>query len=335
MGKLKYLFVFTLPALAYISFHSTGWKAYLPVLEAFALIPLLELLFAPNATNLSSEIKEARGSDTFYKTVLRVCVPVQLMMGYLFLAQTQGDVDTTTLVGRILSYGMLCGVMGINVAHELGHKRNKMDQFFAKILLTTTLYTHFFLEHNYGHHKHVGTKEDPSTARRGEWVYFFWFRSILFAYLSAWRIGTARSKGNVLKNEMVWYTLVQIALLALIFSNFGQMGIIACLGASATGWIMLEIVQYIEHYGLAREKVNEHRYEDVKPAHSWNSNHQIGRAILFELSRHSDHHYLPHKDYVELDHHDDSPQLPTGYPGMMLISLIPPLYFLLVHKRIS
>jgi len=98
---------------------------------------------------------------------------------------------------------------------------------------------------------------------------------------------------------------------------------------------MLETVQYIEHYGLAREKVNEHRYEDVKPAHSWNSNHQIGRAILFELSRHSDHHYLPHKDYVELDHHDDSPQLPTGYPGMMLISLIPPLYFLLVHKRIS
>ena len=335
MGRLKYLFVFTLPALAYISFHSTGWKAYLPVLEAFALIPVLEFLFKPNETNLSPELKEKRVSDSFYKFVLRLCVPIQLAMGYTLLVQTQGDMDTTTLVGRILSYGMLCGVMGINVAHELGHKQNKADQFFSKILLTTTLYTHFFLEHNYGHHKHVGTKEDPSTARRGEWVYVFWFRSITFAYLSAWRIGSSRSKGNVLKNEMVWYTLIQITLLTAIFLTFGITGIVAFIGASITGWIMLETVQYIEHYGLARQKVNEHRYEDVNPKHSWNSNHQIGRAILFELSRHSDHHYLPHKDYVELDHHDNSPQLPTGYPGMMLISLIPPLYFYLVHKRIS
>lgn len=335
MGRLKYLFVFTLPALAFISYYSTGWKAYLPVLEAFALIPLLELLFTPDAKNLSSERKDDMVSDAFYKVVLRLCVPIQLVMGYMLLVQTQGETDTTTLVGRILSHGMLCGVMGINVAHELGHKRNKMDQFFAKVLLTYTLYTHFFLEHNYGHHKHVGTKEDPSTARRGEWVYLFWFRSIVFAYLSAWRIGTSRSKGNVVKNEMVWYTIVQIALLSLIFTTFGTIGLVAFIGASVTGWIMLETVQYIEHYGLSREKVNEYRYEDVNPSHSWNSNHQIGRAILFELSRHSDHHYLPHKDYVELDHHDNSPQLPTGYPGMMLISLIPPLYFHLVHPRIS
>ena len=138
----------------------------------------------------------------------------------------------------------------------------------------------------------------------------FWFRSITFAYVSAWRIGSSRSKGNVLKNEMVWYTLIQITLLTAIFLTFGITGIIAFIGASITGWIMLETVQYIEHYGLARQKVNEHRYEDVNPKHSWNSNHQIGRAILFELSRHSDHHYLPHKDYGA-DHHDYSPQLPT------------------------
>ncbi|MCH1402398.1 MAG: alkane 1-monooxygenase [Schleiferiaceae bacterium] len=335
MGKLKYLFVFTLPALAYISFHSTGWKAYLPVLEAFALIPLLELLFTPDNSNLSPETKEEKVGDRFYRFVLRLCVPTQLAMGYVMLVQTQGEMETSTFVGRILSYGMLCGVMGINVAHELGHKRNKTDQFLSKVLLTSTLYTHFFLEHNYGHHKHVGTKDDPSTARRGEWVYQFWFRSIAYSYLSAWHIGTSRSKGNILKNEMVWYTFAQIAMLAMISNSLGSVGIIAFIGASVTGWIMLETVQYIEHYGLTRVKVNDHRYEDVNPSHSWNSNHQMGRAILFELSRHSDHHYLPHKDYVELDHHDNSPQLPTGYPGMMLISLVPPLYFYLVHKRIS
>ena len=114
------------------------------MLEAFALIPVLEFLFKPNETNLSPEVKEKRVSDSFYKFVLRLCVPIQLAMGYTLLVQTQGDMDTTTLVGRILSYGMLCGVMGINVAHELGHKQNKADQFFSKILLTTTLYVTLF-----------------------------------------------------------------------------------------------------------------------------------------------------------------------------------------------
>jgi len=250
------------------------------------------------------------------------------------LESVQGELDTTTYVGRILSYGIMCGVIGINVAHELGHKVKKLDQFFAKTLLTTTLYTHFYLEHNFGHHKNVGTPEDPSSARRGEWVYGFWIRSIVRSYWSAWRIGTDRSKGNVLRNEMVWYTLVQLCLLTLIHQVFGTTGLTAFIGSSVTGWILLETVQYIEHYGLARKMVSDKRYETVNPTHSWNSNHQWGRAILFELSRHSDHHYLPHKDYVTLDHHEQSPQLPTGYPGMMLLSLIPPLYFKLVHKRI-
>jgi alkane 1-monooxygenase len=334
MGKLKYLFVFTLPALAYISFHSEGWMAYLPVIEAFVFIPLMELFFAPNANNLSEAEKNDRLADGFYKFTLRAIVPFQLIWGYLMLESVQGELDTTTYVGRILSYGIMCGVIGINVAHELGHKVNKLDQFFAKTLLTTTLYTHFYLEHNFGHHKNVGTPEDPSSARRGEWVYGFWIRSIVRSYLSAWRIGTDRSKGNVLRNEMVWYTLVQLCLLTLIHQVFGTIGLTAFIGSSVTGWILLETVQYIEHYGLARKMVSDKRYETVNPTHSWNSNHQWGRAILFELSRHSDHHYLPHKDYVTLDHHEQSPQLPTGYPGMMLLSLIPPLYFKLVHKRI-
>ncbi|CAI8158474.1 MAG: Alkane 1-monooxygenase 1 [Cryomorphaceae bacterium] len=133
---------------------------------------------------------------------------------------------------------------------------------------------------------------------------------------------------------MVHYTLIQLVLITIIFENFGSIGLIGFFGASITGWILLETVQYIEHYGLAREKVSNLRYENVRPVHSWNSNHMWGRAILFELSRHSDHHYLPNKEYPLLDHHDDSPQLPTGYPGMMILSLIPPLYMRIVHPRI-
>lgn len=334
MGKYRYLFVFTLPLLAIISFHSHGIWAYLPVIEAFVLIPVVELLVPPKKENLNEDGRTAVKEDGFFIWALRATVPVQLFCGVYVLFQITEPLDTSTYVGRILSYGMMCGIIGINVAHELGHKTNPLDQFLAKVLLTTTLYTHFFLEHNFGHHKNVGTPADPSTARRGEWLYTFWVRSIVFSYLSAWRIGHQRSKGNLAKNEMIHYTIVQFLVISAIAMFLGPRALVGFLCASVVGWLLLETVQYIEHYGLAREKVSEHRYENVQPAHSWNSNHIWGRAILFELSRHSDHHYLPNKEYPLLDHHDNSPQLPTGYPGMMILSFFPPLYMHLMHKRI-
>ena len=335
MGKYRYLFVFSLPLLTVISFYQHGALAYLPVIEAFVLIPLMELAFRPNPSNMDERRKAEIRQDGFYLFALRATVPVQWGCGFLLLVQTQGELDAVTLVGRILSYGMMCGVIGINVAHELGHKQNPWDQFLAKVLLTSTLYTHFFLEHNFGHHKNVGTPEDPSSARRGEWVYTFWIRSIVFSYVSAWNIGRKRSKGNPIRNEMVHYSVVQLVLLACVFAYFGLPGLLSFLAASIVGWVLLETVQYIEHYGLARAKVSAHRYESVNPTHSWNSDHPWGRAILFELSRHSDHHYLPHKEYALLDHHDHSPQLPTGYPGMMLLSLLPPVYFKVVEAELE
>jgi alkane 1-monooxygenase len=335
MGKFRYLFVYTLPVLAIISFHSYGIWSYLPVLEAFVCIPIIELVTKPNATNLTQENRLKVKDNGFYLWALRFSVPVQLFCGIYMLYHIGGAMDITTRIGRVLSYGMLCGVMGINIAHELGHKTNSMDQFLAKVLLTTTLYTHFYLEHNYGHHRNVGTPEDASTARKGEWVYLFWIRSIVMSYLSAWRIGIKRGNGNILRNEMMYYTLVQVIVLCIIYALFGGTVLIGFVGASITGWLLLETVQYIEHYGLVRKKSSTYRYENVEPRHSWNSNHIWGRAILFELSRHSDHHYLPNKEYPLLDHHQESPQLPTGYPGMMLLSLIPPLYMRIVHAKIQ
>jgi alkane 1-monooxygenase len=305
------------------------------VLEAFVCIPIIELVTKPNATNLTQENRLKVKDNGFYLWALRFSVPVQLFCGIYMLYHIGGVMDITTRIGRVLSYGMLCGVMGINIAHELGHKTNSMDQFLAKVLLTTTLYTHFYLEHNYGHHRNVGTPEDASTARKGEWVYLFWIRSIVMSYLSAWRIGIKRSNANILRNEMMYYTLVQVIVLFIIYALFGGTVLIGFVGASITGWLLLETVQYIEHYGLVRKKSSTYRYENVEPRHSWNSNHIWGRAILFELSRHSDHHYLPNKEYPLLDHHQESPQLPTGYPGMMLLSLIPPLYMRIVNAKIQ
>jgi alkane 1-monooxygenase len=210
----------------------------------------------------------------------------------------------------------------------------------AKALLLTSLYMHFFTEHNKGHHKRVATYEDPSSARYNEPVYLFYFRTIIFSYVSAWHIANDERRKKILpvfslQNEMVQFTLIQGAFLGLIYFFFGGSVTLYFLAAAMIGILLLETVNYIEHYGLQRRPTGEGKYERAMPEHSWNSDHLIGRIMLFELSRHSDHHYLASRKYQVLRHHDNSPQMPTGYPGMILLSLIPPAWFYVMNRRIK
>ncbi|MGZ8545043.1 MAG: alkane 1-monooxygenase, partial [Flavisolibacter sp.] len=188
------------------------------------------------------------------------------------------------------------------------------------------------------HHKRVATPEDPSSARYGEWLYAFYARSIIFSYLSAWHISArdVRKKGFrplSIHNEMLQFHLIQFAFVAIIFLFFGWLAAVLFLVAATQGILLLETVNYIEHYGLQRRQLEAGKYERTMPAHSWNSNHVIGRVMLFELSRHSDHHFMASRKYQVLRHHEDSPQMPTGYPGMMLLATIPPAWFYVMHKR--
>ncbi len=340
LSSLKYLSVFSLPVLAYISFNSQGWTTYLPLIEAFVIIPLLELFFKPNADNITKEEESSRLNHKIYDLLVYSVVPVQLILLWVFLNSFQGaNLDTFSIIGRITGMGMLCGVMGINVAHELGHRRKKSEQWMSKILLMTSLYMHFFIEHNRGHHRNVSTREDPSSARFGESLYGFWFRSVVFAYLSAWRLEAERlAKKNFssyhLSNEMIHFHLIQGSLLASIYWFFGWQIMTYFIAAAVVGFLLLETVNYIEHYGLSRDLKGD-IYERVMPWHSWNSDHIVGRIMLFELSRHSDHHYIASRKYQVLRHLDDSPQMPTGYPGMMLLAAVPPLWFFVMHDKIS
>ncbi len=234
----------------------------------------------------------------------------------------------------------MCGVFGINVGHELGHRSKKYERVFAKMLLMTSLYMHFFIEHNRGHHKHVATHADPASARYKENIYHFFIRSIVFSYLSAWKIETNRLKKKGLpvisyQNEMIVFHIIQLTLLLVIFFAFGLITTLYFIAAASIGILLLEAVNYIEHYGLTRLKTKTDQFERVKPHHSWNSDHVVGRVLLFELSRHSDHHYLASKKYQTLTHHEDSPQMPTGYPGMIITALIPPLWFYIMHPLID
>ena len=339
LSKLKYMNVLILPILTWISFNSTGWFTYLPLIESFVVIPLLELAYKPNPENLSSELEEERKKNPIFDWQLYIMVPIQLVLLIMFLISMQEtSLTLTDKIGRITAMGLMCGVIGINVAHELGHRKTKHEQLMAKFLLLTSLYMHFFIEHNRGHHKNVSTREDPSSARYGEMLYSFWIRSVVFAYLSAWKLEAdrLRKKGKSalsLENEMLQFQLIQIAFTLGIGFVFGWVIMGYFILAATMGFLLLETVNYIEHYGLERNKHGE-VYERVMPHHSWNSDHILGRIILFELSRHSDHHYIASRKYQILRHIDESPQMPTGYPGMMLLATIPPIWFSIMNPRI-
>ena len=337
---IKYGMVFVIPGLFVTGVFLGGLWTFGSLLFAFGVIPAMEILFRPNPANINNLEQEMLREDRKYDYLLYLVFPVIYSCVSLFLfSLTNYSYSPMEYTGLVFSLGVVLGGLGINVAHELGHRTTKFERFLAKALLLPSAYMHFFIEHNYGHHKNVSTLEDPASARYNESVYSFWIRSAIFSYLSAWRIEKDRLKRKgkkviSLKNEMVVFSLITVLFYGAIFFIFGWFIFSLFVASSIIGFLLLETVNYIEHYGLTRQKLNEHRYEKVTPIHSWNSNHIIGRIMLFELSRHSDHHFKPTKKYQLLDHHDNSPQMPTGYPGMMLLSLVPPLWFTIMNKRI-
>ena len=337
---LKYILPFLFFFGAWRSFNSFGWTIWLPVIAAFFIIPVLELFIKPDPYNMNAAEEEMARKNTVYDVLLYFVVAFQYFALYQFLVSMKSDsLAWYETAGRIAVMGLLCGTFGINVGHELGHRVNRFEQTLAKALLLTSLYMHFFTEHNKGHHKRVATPEDPSSARYGEPVYTFYFRTIIMSYFSAWHIANdeMKKKGNPvfsLYNEMIQFTFIQLAFLSVILFVFGGLVTLYFLAAAFIGILLLETVNYIEHYGLQRKSTGDGKYERAMPEHSWNSDHVIGRIMLFELSRHSDHHYLASRKYQILRHHDNSPQMPTGYPGMIILSLLPPAWFYVMNRKI-
>lgn len=338
---IKYLAAWVLPVLTWVSFTQTGWLTFIPLIFAFVFIPILDQLIGLDERNIDAAERAVVEQSRVYDLVLESTVLIQVTcsIGFLFTIQEQG-LSALDIVGRTLAMGLMNGVFGINVAHELGHRTKAYHRFLAKVLLSTTLFLHFYVEHNKGHHKHVSTPEDPATARFNENIYTFFLRTIPGSYRSAWQIvikELARKKQGFWSwhNEMLVYTLVHAVTLGIIGLWLGVMVMLYFVLAALFGIILLETVNYIEHYGLMRKKVSEHRYDDVQVWHSWNSDFIVGRIVLFELTRHSDHHWQPNKPYELLDSLPRSQQMPAGYPAMMLLTFLPPIWFAVMNKRIE
>lgn len=339
MKDLKYLCAFTIPISAFISILFYEQLAYLTPIYAFGIIPIIEL-FTPSSThNLHPLEKDSRLKNKLFDWMLYLNLPtIYFILFYALHTVSNQPLTTSEFIGIIISTGIVLGTNGINVGHELGH-RFTFERFLGKALLLPSLYMHFYIEHNFGHHLKVATKQDPATSKYNQPVYLFWITSSIGQYISAWKIQLSLLKkgGNPffsLYNDMLCYLIITLSYLTTLYYLFGFTGLLLALFSGTIGFLLLETINYIEHYGLLRAKTSSGRYERVKEIHSWNSNHTLGRIILYELTRHSDHHHRASKKYQVLDHHDQSPQLPFGYPSSVVLSLFPPLWFFVMNKRV-
>ena len=340
MRDLKYLFAYTIPLSTYVSFYLGGYFSFFTLGYAFILIPILELILNETDRKYSENEKEDRLKNFLFDGMLYLNLPIVfILLSYGLNKLIVDSYETYEIIGLIFSLGILLATNAINVAHELGHRKNILDRNLSKLLFLPCLYMHFYLEHNLGHHKNVGTQEDPATARYNQNLFHFWIESVIKQYFNAWSIQLRllsmekRSFFSV-KNDMFFYTIFQIGYLIFLFQIFGLMGMVYGIIAAVISFLFLETINYIEHYGLKRKKLTSGRYERVEKFHSWNSNHIVGRIVLYELTRHSDHHYKSNKKYQILENINESPQLPFGYPTSMLLAIFPPLWFYIMNKRV-
>ncbi|MEZ5050043.1 MAG: alkane 1-monooxygenase [Saprospiraceae bacterium] len=342
IGDLKYTAAYINPLLLILALMSkNGFLLWLPVIFSFLIIPILELVLTPQTNNLSIQEMEEKKLHPIFDWMLYlnlVVVYLALLLSARYL--TVNELNPISYLGLLFSLSLVLASNGINVAHELGHRNNLFEYSLAKFLLMPSLYTHFSIEHNRGHHLNVATPLDPSTARYNEVLYKFWFRSIVKGYQHAWKLENHRLKskvgmGRYFGNEMILNLIISILYILFIYNVFGLTILLFFLLAAVISVFMLETINYIEHYGLKRQKNQSGRYERVNYMHSWDANYPLGRIVLYELTRHADHHASTFKKYQTLNSQDGLNSLPYGYPTSMILALWPPVWFKIMNKRIS
>ena len=336
------------PSLAFIGYglwSLTGWGAWFWIgpFVILVVVPAIDLVAGLDRSNPPDDVIEALEKDRYYRWITYLFLPIQYagFVGAMFLIGGGADLSVPDKVGLAVSIGCIGGI-GINTAHELGHKREANERWLSKVALAQSFYGHFYIEHNRGHHVRVATPEDPASSRVGESFYEFWPRTVLGSLRSAWRIERrryARRKQHPFRigNDVLNAWLMSLVLWGALVAWLG-FGIAPYLIIQAVvGFSLLEVVNYMEHYGMLRQKVGvgeRQRYERVDPTHSWNSNNIATNVLLYHLQRHSDHHANPTRRYQSLRDFEESPVLPTGYAGMIVLAAVPAVWRRVMDPRV-
>ncbi|MEX1140920.1 MAG: alkane 1-monooxygenase [Thermoleophilaceae bacterium] len=305
----------------------------------FVIFPILDMLIGDDAENPPDSVIAWLEEDRYYRWCTYLYIPLQyaslVVACWLW---TSGGLSAIDSIGLALTTGMVAGI-AINTAHELGHKRASVERWLSKVALAQTGYGHFFIEHNRGHHVRVATPEDPASARLGESFWEFLPRTVVGSLRSAWEIERERlarmgRRPWTIHNDILNAWAMTVVLFAALTVAFGIGVLPYLLVQAALGFSLLEVVNYLEHYGLLRGRREDGRYEITRPEHSWNSNNVASNVLLYHLQRHSDHHANPLRRYQALRHEDGAPQLPTGYAGMIVLAAIPPLWRRVMDRRL-
>ena len=305
--------------------HALGqyWHAFFVF---WVVVPALDLLVGRSeAPSREAEMSRLE-RNPFFRFVLHAWVPLQLaLVGWGAWLVGSGGVTGFDAMLFTLSVGLATGGIGITIGHELGHKRAARDRLLSRVLLVTVSYGHFTVEHNRGHHVRVATREDPASARYGEAFWVFLPRTLIGSLAHAWQLD---------RREVLGAWAATFAVAAALGAAFGPLAVAFFFGQGAMAVTLLEAVNYIEHYGLERRKLADGRYERPAPRHSWDAYHWLSNAFLVNLQRHADHHVNPMRPYAALQPQEDSPKLPMGYPGMVPLAFVPPLWFAVMNRRV-
>jgi alkane 1-monooxygenase len=348
-GK-RYLWLFGL-VLPLIPFAAVGLHAatgsavwlWLGPIVILGAVPLIDLVAGLDPTNPPDDVLAALEQDRYYRWLTYLFLPLQyagFLAAFAYLAGA--DLTVGQRCGLAVTVGFVGGI-GINTAHELGHKKESIERWLAKVALAQSFYGHFYIEHNRGHHVRVATPDDPASSRVGETFYRFWPRTVAGSLSSAWRLEARRLRRG---GGSAW-TWRNDVLNAWAMSALLWTAVVVWLGPQVLPYLalqafvaltLLEAVNYLEHYGMLRRRVGapgHERWERVEPRHSWNSNNVATNVLLYHLQRHSDHHANPTRRYQTLRDLDGAPALPTGYAGMILLALVPPLWRRVMDPRVA
>jgi len=308
---------------------------FMPALLVYGAIPLLDLVLGEDRNNPPEEVVPLLEADAYYRWATYALVPVLWLafLGNAYFVGT-GSLPWFGVMAIALNTGILCG-FAINLGHELGHKKSKLERNLATTVLSMGAYGHFAIEHNRGHHRHVATPEDCASSRMGETLYGFAVRELPGGFRRAWMLEAGRLERHEqrvwsLENEILRAGLVTLLVSVGLVVAFGAVMVPYLLATYFIGAFHLTMANYIEHYGLLRQKRANGSYERCQPHHSWNSNHACSNWVTYHLQRHSDHHANPGRRYQSLRNFDGLPTLPNGYFGMFLVALVPPLWFRLM-----
>lgn len=339
MNAMSYGVAFIFPAAAVFGHYLGGGWNFLVPLVAFVLVPIADHLIGLDMRNPTPD--QGLHDKVGYRLVTWLAVPMQWALTiWAAWAITRPELSVAERLGLLLSVGISNGGVGIVVAHELVHRiNNRLEPLLGRILLMTVYYMHWGIEHVAGHHRMVSTPEDPSSSRKGESFYAFWPRTVFGTVRSSTRIYAQqqRRKGRSPldpRNPLLQDLILPLVLGLVLGLIFGPLAAAFFFGQAVVAFSLLELVNYVEHYGLSRAEISPGKYERVTPLHSWNASHWLTNRLLFMLQRHSDHHANPGLRYQQLRHFDESPQLPAGYATMILLALIPPLWKRVMDPRI-